>query len=70
MSFEEAQRALHDPSRLIVLDVKHSQWETRFFCHGRVHGVVLTIRFTLSGDVVRIFGAARWRKGEWEYENR
>lgn len=37
-------------------------------CLGAVNGVVMTVRFTMRGEVIRIFGAAYWRKGKKDYE--
>jgi uncharacterized DUF497 family protein len=70
VSFEEAQSAFFDPGRIIRPDVLHSDKEPRFFCYGLVWDRVLTVRFTLRAGSIRIFGAAFWRKGAEEYENR
>jgi hypothetical protein len=48
---------------LLFEDLSHSTAaETRYFCIGRVLGGILTVRFTLRGEVIRIFGAGFWRK--------
>jgi uncharacterized DUF497 family protein len=71
VTFEEAQGAFADPRRLIVKDDLHSSaTETRYYCYGKVQDSVLTVRFTLRGDAVRIIGAAHWRKGKRLYEDR
>lgn len=63
VSFEEAQAAFADPHRLIFEDLSHSSAaETRYFCIGRVPGGILSVRFTLCGAAIRIFGAGFWRK--------
>ena len=70
VSFEDAQEAFFDPHRLIRADAQHSETEPRFFCYGMVADRILTVRFTLRDGTIRIFGAAYWRKGVAEYENR
>jgi hypothetical protein len=70
VSFEEAQEAFADPQHLIYPDVRHSQTEKRYFCLGMARGRILTIRFTIRGESIRIFGAGHWRKGVDEYEKR
>lgn len=68
ISFDEAQYAFYDPNRVIIADDKHSQEEERFFCMGKVNSKVVTVRFTLRGEKIRIFGAGYWRSGRKEYE--
>lgn len=68
VDFETAQYAFLDPHRLIVHDAKHSETEERWFCIGKVEDRVLTVRFTYRGNVIRIFGAAEWRKSRKLYE--
>ena len=68
VSFLEAQFAFADLHRVIARDVHHSKIEDRFYCFGKVNGGVLTVRFTLRGEVVRIIGAGYWRKGKLVYE--
>lgn len=55
---------------MILSDVLHSEAEPRYFCYGAVGGRILTVRFTLRGQVIRIIGAGFWRKGAEAYENR
>ncbi len=63
VSFEEAQAAFADPDRIVFRDTGHSTTEeTRFFCIARVYGGIMTVRFTMRSDVIRIFGAGFWRK--------
>ncbi|MEM8780549.1 MAG: BrnT family toxin [Cyanobacteria bacterium P01_G01_bin.49] len=69
VDFETAQYAFFDPHRLIVHDAKHSDIEQRWFCIGKVNNRVLTVRFTYRSGVIRIFGAAQWRKWRRFYEN-
>jgi hypothetical protein len=68
IDFDTAQYAFLDPHRLIVHDAKHSESEERWFCIGKVHGRVLTVRFTYREGLIRIFGAAEWRKWRKFYE--
>ena len=66
--FELAQYAFADPDRIIAEDLAHSQDEKRFFCFGAVGEGILTVRFTIRGKFIRIFGAGYWRKGKKIYE--
>lgn len=68
VAFEVAQYAFADARRVIAEDVTHSRGEQRYFCFGRVGKGVLTVRFTVRGDAIRIFGAGYWRKGKKIYE--
>ncbi|MBF0103197.1 MAG: BrnT family toxin [Desulfobacterales bacterium] len=68
VSFYTAQYAFQDKQRIILEDVKHSESESRFFCLGKIEGKVLTVRFTVRGNQIRIFGAGFWKKGEKRYE--
>jgi uncharacterized DUF497 family protein len=49
-----------DDQRVILADLHHSGIESWYFCLGKVHGAVLTVRFTYRDEVIRIFGAAYW----------
>ena len=66
--FEAAQYAFADPQRVIAEDLDHSQTEKRYFCFGVVGEGILTVRFTIRGKAIRIFGAGYWRKGRRIYE--
>jgi uncharacterized DUF497 family protein len=70
LSFELAQNAFADPNRVFKDDVRHSDNEPRYFCIGDTGGgKIATVRFTLRGDTIRIFGAGYWRKqGSFYYE--
>lgn len=68
VSFALAQFAFADPDRVILEDLEHSDDETRYFCLGRVAEGILSVRFTLRGGTIRIFGAGYWRKGRKIYE--
>jgi hypothetical protein len=67
--FDHAQYAFGDSKRVIRFDVKHSDnEEKRYFCFGRVDDRIVTVRFTLRNDNIRIFGAGYWREGKEIYE--
>ena len=67
--FASAQYAFADPERVVAEDLSHSTpEEKRYYCFGRVEDGVVTVRFTVRGDVIRIFGAGYWRKGKQIYE--
>ncbi len=68
VAFQTAQYAFADPKRVIAEDISHSQNEKRYFCLGMVDEGILTVRFTVRGSAIRIFGAGYWRKGKMIYE--
>jgi uncharacterized DUF497 family protein len=68
ITFEDACKAFADPNLVIVDDTVHSNKEQRYFCIGKVHGLIVTVRYTLRGEDVRIFGAGYWRIGKAIYE--
>jgi len=68
VSFARAQHAFFDPRRVIAEDLDHSNAEKRYFCFGLVDGGVMTMRFTVRDNRIRIFGAGYWRKGKSIYE--
>ena len=68
--FEVAQYAFADPDRVIAEDLTHSQDEQRFFCFGMIGECILTVRFTVRGNTIRILGAGYWRKGKRIYEDK
>lgn len=70
VSFEEAQFAFFDESRVIAEDLAHSENEQRFYCLGlnEDKSGILTVRFTYRAERIRIFGAGYWRKGKKVYE--
>ena len=71
VSFEIAQHVFYDKKRKIIIDKKHSELENRYFCYGLVEGEILTVRFTMRGEDIRIIGAGYWRKGrKIYYENK
>ncbi|HIP61091.1 MAG TPA: BrnT family toxin [Sulfurovum sp.] len=68
LSFEKAQCAFLDESRIIAEDLDHSQDEKRYFCFGKVDNEIITVRFVYRNNKIRIFGAGYWRKGKKTYE--
>lgn len=68
VSLEKAQDAFFDTNRMILEDVKHSASEKRYFCIGKTDKGILTVRFTIRGQNIRIFGAGYWRQGKKLYE--
>jgi uncharacterized DUF497 family protein len=70
ITFAEAQLAFADPKRVIAADRRHSHGrEQRYFCFGKTDRGVLTVRFTIRGETIRIFGAGLWREGKRVYES-
>ncbi len=68
VSFEMASRVFDDPKLVLTEDLEHSAAELRYFAFGAVGEGILTVRFTLRGQRVRIIGAGYWRKGKAFYE--
>ena len=68
VSFQDAQQAFMDDKRVVLDDFHHSANEQRYFCLGKVQGEVMTVRFAYRDKIIRIFGAAYWRKGKRRYE--
>ena len=70
VSFDEAQYAFLDESRVIAEDLSHSQDEKRYYCFGlnEQGNGILTVRFTYRSGHIRIIGAGYWRRGKKIYE--
>ena len=68
VSFAKAQDTFFDVNRMILEDIKHSGSEKRYFCIGKTDEGILTVRFTIRGQNIRIFGAGYWRQGKKLYE--
>ena len=63
VTFVEASTTFSDPHGIQLRDTEHSKSEVRHFWIGKSsNGRVLTTRFTLRSDVIRIIGSADWRK--------
>lgn len=68
-SFSVAMEVFRDPHAIHLQDVKHSGDEDRCYAVGKIKtGEVLTVRYVSKESVIRIFGAARWRKWRRFYE--
>ncbi|MDR0829681.1 MAG: BrnT family toxin [Prevotellaceae bacterium] len=70
VSFEKAKSAFDDPYYIVVDDEQHSTSEKRFYCIGKFKNDIITVRFTLRNNNIRIFGAGMWRKYKKYYEYR
>ena len=70
VSFELAQEAFFDKNRIIIKDKKHSKKEERYFCIGDDGNGIITVRFTMRNENIRILGAGYWREGRYKYEQK
>ncbi len=71
VNFKDAQKAFLDTHRIILEDLEHSsEDEKRYFCIGKFEEYILTVRFTIRENIIRIFGAGYWRKGKKIYEQK
>jgi uncharacterized DUF497 family protein len=70
ISFEIAREAFDDPHKIILDDETHSEDEQRLFCIGKTSQGILTVRYVVREDKIRIIGAGRWRDGRKRYDNR
>jgi uncharacterized DUF497 family protein len=70
VSFEVAQEAFFDQDRIIIKDKEHSKKEDRYFCIGNDGNGIVTVRFTMRDENIRIFGAGYWREGRDKYEQK
>ena len=69
VQFEAAKHAFYAKKRIIAEDIKHvTNKEKRYFCFGKVNDRIMTVRFTIRGRKIRIFGAGYWREGAKKYE--
>ena len=63
ISFAEAVESFYDPAGFVVVDVRHSEVEQRFYWIGKSSSDrVITTRFTRRGAKIRIIGSAEWRE--------
>lgn len=68
-TFKTAMEVFADPNVVRVEDEKHSSEEDRYYAVGKTKdGIILTVRYTIQGNTIRIFGAANWRKWRKFYE--
>lgn len=68
LDFRTACLVFLDPERHIENDEKHYIFEIRYICTGMIPTGVVTVRYTVRGSAIRIFGAGYWRKGVKKYE--
>lgn len=68
VGFARAAAAFGDSRLVLAEDAEHSDRERRYFGFGIVEGGVLTVRFTVRGDSIRLIGAGYWRRGRDYYE--
>lgn len=68
ISFEDAIEVFKDNNRVVIQDIKHSKVEKRLYCIGFVQSDIVTVRYTLRENTIRIFGAGYWRDGKKLYE--
>ena len=67
--FSVAMEVFKDSHVIHLQDVRHSGEEERYYAVGKIqNGDVLTVRYVSKGNVIRIFGAACWRKWRRFYE--
>jgi len=69
VDFSSVRKVFEDPQRMIVPSKTHSSDEPRFYAVGHHGHGILTVRFTLRGDVIRAIGAVYWRKQRKAYED-
>lgn len=68
-SFQEAMEVFADPDVIHLEDPRHSSEEDRFYAVGQSKkGIILTVRYTMRAQIIRIFGVANWRKWRRYYE--
>ncbi|MBI2335229.1 MAG: BrnT family toxin [Deltaproteobacteria bacterium] len=69
VTFDEALQVFTDPKVIHLEDESHSSEEDRYYAVGKTYqGCVLTVRYPWRKKVIRIFGAAYWRKWRKFYE--
>jgi len=69
VDFSTVLRVFEDPDRLIFPNLKHSPEEPRFYAIGHDGSGILTVRFTIRGEALRVIGAGYWRKQKKAYES-
>lgn len=68
VSFAQAIEAFKDHDGFDLDDGAHSREELRYYRVGKtLDGRILTVRFTIRDDVIRIFGAGEWREFRSRY---
>ena len=69
VDFSTVLRVFEDPNRIIIPSQNHSLAEPRFYAIGHDGRGILTVRFTILGDALRVIGAGYWGKQMRAYEN-
>ena len=69
VDFSTVLKVFEDPDRLIFPNLKHSPEEPRFYAIGHDGYGILTVRFTIRGEALRVIGAGYWRKQKKAYES-
>lgn len=70
IAFNEVREVFVDEKRIIIKDIKHSSGEERLYCIGRCKKGIITVRFTYRKNIIRIFGAGKWRQNKKLYEKK
>ena len=69
VDFSTAGAVFADPFRLIIPNAGHStRDEERFYAIGFDGQGILTVRFTVRNQAIRVIGAGYWRKQKKLYE--
>jgi uncharacterized protein len=71
VSFTQAVTTFNDPDGIDLEDIAHSDSEKRRFWIGRTSdNRVVTVRYTVRDDIIRIIGAAIWRNFREKYNEK
>lgn len=62
VDFPAAVDVFEDPRLLVIVDERYE--EPRYRCIGAVNGVVLSVAYTMRGDVCRVISARRASRHE------
>ena len=57
-------------NRIILKNEKYSIDEDRYFCIGQIDKRIVTVRFIMRKNNIRIIGAGYWREGRKLYEKK
>jgi len=69
IDFSTVRKVFEDPQRMIVPEQNTQSRRTEVLCCRPYGRGVLTVRFTLRGDAIRVIGAGYWRKQKKAYED-
>jgi uncharacterized protein len=68
VSFSQATQAFKDINGIDLQDFRHSETEERLFWIGKIFdGRIITVRYTVRNETIRIIGAAEWRDFKKKY---